>query len=211
MPKRSPHTIVLVRTSPTRWDEEGRLCGDADVPPTSDGLSSLTQDIRRASIDALREGMTSVFCGPDDLSQQCAALLKSNPETRVKPMRELRELNLGLWDGVLRDELGGRFPRVYSKWRDTPGQVAPPQGESLEVVHERIRDQWSKSFKRLRAADKVVGLVLRPYAWCAFNCWLRGRSLSDAWEVMRDAPSVQAFTLLTPEESKRDRRLIRSA
>jgi len=211
MPKRSPHTIVLVRTSPTRWDAEGRLCGDADVPPTTDGLSALAHEIKHAGIDGIRATMAGVICGPDEVSQQCAAILKTNAETRIKPLRELRELNLGLWDGVLRDELGGRFPRVYSTWRDRPGQVAPPNGESLETVHGRITGQCSRSLRRQRTHGRALGLVLRPYAWSAFNCWVRERSLSDAWEVMRDAPAVQAFTLLAPMINKSERRLTRIA
>ena len=211
MPKMIPHTIVLVRTSPTHWDAEGRLCGDADVPPTDDGLSDLAREIRNAGLDFIRSRMSSVLCGPDDLSQQCAAILRVTPETRIKSLRELRELNLGLWDGVLSDDLGGRFPRVYSKWRDTPGKVAPPQGESLETVHDRITSNCFKSLQRLRSPDRTTGLALRPYAWCAFNCWVRGESLARAWRIMRHTPSVQAFSLMVPKTTRRDRKINRIA
>ncbi|MBO6514858.1 MAG: histidine phosphatase family protein, partial [Phycisphaerales bacterium] len=112
-----------------------------------------------------------------------------------KACKEFSELNLGLWEGVLRSDLETRFPSVYSQWIDQPGTVAPPDGESLETVQGRVLEQLFKGLLKLRSDHPMVGLVLRPYAWAVLKCWIDQRPLSEVWEYLEMTSSIESFSL----------------
>lgn len=206
MPKPLHATIVLIKSSPTAWDAEGRLCGRSDVPPTGKGLTALTKSIRDSNLEELRTSLNSIYCAPDDLSVQCAKILVSSGDTKVRKLTDLHELDLGLWEGVLGTDLGDRFPRVYSKWRGHPGSVAPPDGESLEDLLERVQASVFKALRKSKSSPRRVGLVLRPYAWGALTCWVRGKPMSAVWDVMESAPDVQAFSIVDANAAMKPRK-----
>lgn len=186
----------MLKTGTTTWDAEDRLCGCTDLPATDESLSQCTQTVLESkTISELRTQMNAVLCGPSDVSMQCAQLLAGSHDIKIKSIQELSELNLGLWEGVLRGDLEERFPSVYSQWVAQPGSVAPPDGESLEVVQERILTALFIALRKLRSEHPVVGLVLRPYAWAVVKCWLDQRPLSEVWGYLEGNAVLESFSL----------------
>jgi probable phosphoglycerate mutase len=60
-----------------------------------------------------------------------------------------RECSFGGWDGLTYAEVAERWPEELAAWRESP-QVAPPDGESLSSVAERVvrarealQEQWA--------------------------------------------------------------------
>lgn len=139
--------------------------------------------------------MELIWCGPSDVSSQSAQLLIHSGDTKIKSFKEFGEVNLGLWEGVLRCDLMDRFPSVYAQWIEEPGSVAPPDGESLEMVQNRVLDRLFLNLSKLRSDHPVVGLILRPYAWAVLKCWLDQKPLSDVWDYLEQSGSVESFSL----------------
>ena len=50
----------------------------------------------------------------------------------------LRELNFGAWDGHAFDAIAQRWPDLSRKYWETPGDVAPPGGESWNTAARRV-------------------------------------------------------------------------
>lgn len=195
MTKSAHATIVLCRSCPTSWDSEGRICGRAEIPPTGEGLAELTLAVREARIDELRDELSTVYCADDELTKRCARILGSSSDAKIKALPNYAELDVGLWEGVLRSDLNDRFPRVYSTWVEDPGIVAPPDGESLASVQVRVLEQLGRSIRKSKSAHPTFGLVLRPYAYAVLTCWIEGRPLSEIWSVMADSPPIRVFSL----------------
>ncbi|MBL4810012.1 MAG: histidine phosphatase family protein [Phycisphaerales bacterium] len=196
MPKPSRYTIILLKACTTGWDDQDRLCGITDLPPTDESLINLTNaTCESSSINDLRSKMSTILCGPSDIAMQCARILAGSHDAKIKANDNLSELDLGLWEGVLRSDLEDRFPSVYTQWITQPGTVAPPDGESLEAVQERVLAQLFKSLRKLKSEHPIVGLVLRPYAWAVLKCWLDQKPLSDVWEHHGSPPMPESFTL----------------
>lgn len=62
----------------------------------------------------------------------------TNSENRRPHNPNLRELNYGDWDGLPFDEIGKRDPVLSRQiWQD-PGDVAPPNGESWNMLSTRV-------------------------------------------------------------------------
>lgn len=196
LPKASHYTIVLLKACTTAWDAEDRLCGATDLPAAEDSLASVLALFRGATeSDGLRSQLDAIWSGPSDVSLQCAKMLAGSGDTKTKVFEQFGELNLGLWEGVLRRDLEERFPSVYSQWIEQPGTVAPPDGESLDVVQERILGQLFKNLLKLKSEHPVVGLVLRPYSWAVVKCWLDQKPLSEVWGYLEGEASIESFSL----------------
>tara|TARA_R110000737_G_scaffold2923_9_gene9088 strand:+ start:4196 stop:4834 length:639 start_codon:yes stop_codon:yes gene_type:complete len=196
MSKASHFTIVLLRSCSTSWDFEERLCGATDLPATKESLEELSVLLQsETEIALLRAQMDSVLCGPADVSLESARLLVGSADTKIRTIDDLAEVDLGLWEGVRRQDLEERFPSVYSQWIEHPGTVAPPDGESLDVVQDRVLDQLFGRLLKLKSEHPVVGLVLRPYAWSVLKCWLDQRPLSEVWGYLENGVSVESFSL----------------
>ncbi len=196
MPKASHFTILFLKACTTSWDAQNRLCGVSDLPAADGAFEELVSVLQSSeSYRSLSGSMDLVLCGPSDVSMSCARALVGSGEVKIKVVEELGELNLGLWEGVLRDNLEDRFPSVYSQWSEHPGTVAPPDGESLEMVQERVLEQLFKALLKLKSENQVVGLVLRPYAWGVVKCWLDQRPLSEVWDYLDTGVSLESFSL----------------
>ncbi len=194
--KSSHFTIVLLKACSTAWDAEDRLCGVTDLPASEDSQSKVSTIVHETpELTSLRNQMSVVWSGPSDVSSESVQLLVNSADTKAKSFEAFSELNLGLWEGVLRSDLEERFPSVYSQWIDHPGTVAPPDGESLEAVQERVLEQLFKGLLKLRSDHPVVGLVLRPYAWAVLKCWLDQKPLSEVWGYLEEKSSIESFSL----------------
>lgn len=55
----------------------------------------------------------------------------------VQLMQALREVDVGLWEGVLREEVARQYPESYAIYLNTPGLVQFDGGESFADLRER--------------------------------------------------------------------------
>jgi probable phosphoglycerate mutase len=83
----------------------------------------------------------------------CSAL-----SIKYKPADQLVNLNLGLWQGMLAEEIKRKQPKVFRQWQERPDTVCPPQGEMLETARFRIEAFLAKIFKKHK--DGVVAAVI---------------------------------------------------
>ena len=51
----------------------------------------------------------------------------------------MQNLNQGLWQGMLVEDVRHKQPKVYRQWQEQPENVCPPEGEMLEQADERVR------------------------------------------------------------------------
>ncbi len=200
MPKPSHFTVLMLKASLTEWDEQGRLCGVTDSPAAEESMDGMIAGVRESDdFKRLRERMSLILCGPSDVSMGCAEVLAGTEfgdgDVKIKVIEELSEVNLGLWEGVLRSDLEDRFPSVYTQWIEQPGTVSPPDGESLDAVQERVLGRLFRSLLKIRAEAPVVGLVLRPYAWAVVKCWLDEKPLSEVWGYLEAGGALESFSL----------------
>ncbi|MCF6314940.1 MAG: histidine phosphatase family protein [Marinosulfonomonas sp.] len=58
--------------------------------------------------------------------------------TRLPHATDLREFNFGDWDGLTFDQVAARDPDLSRAYWETPGNIAPPNGESWNAAASRI-------------------------------------------------------------------------
>lgn len=178
--------IVLLRAGPTAWEREGRLCGAADLP-LDEGVASV---LRRAAEQGLGEDKPRlVLTAPGEACQQAGEVLVGRFGSKTKVVAGLREVGLGLWEGVRGDELDERCPSAYRQWKIDPASVDAPEGENLGDAQARLVAALDGALGKKRQGTVVV--VLRSMAWGLVKLWCEGRAISELWDEI-ETDSVSA-------------------
>lgn len=192
--------VFMLQAAPTEWDLSERVAGAVDLPLTDDALAEI-KTIAEAFRDAT---ISSVLCGTDEASQAAADLLGQTTGAKVRPIEDLCEADLGLWQGMRRRDLIEKFPTASRQWLDNPCSVTAPEGEGLREAADRIISAVCRGLERHRAVGQSLAVVLRPVAYGLVRCWLEGRDVSELWSVVSYGPEHEWRTI--PREVVRNGR-----
>ncbi|HEU0130476.1 MAG TPA: histidine phosphatase family protein [Mycobacteriales bacterium] len=120
--------LVVWRHGRTEWNDTGRFQGQADVPLDDVGVAqSRAAAVRLAALRPAR------VVSSDLLRASATAGALGLPVT-LDP--RLREVHVGEWSGLTRDEVASRFPRTYAAWL-AGEDVRREGGETLAEVAAR--------------------------------------------------------------------------
>jgi len=197
-----PHhaTLTLVSAAGTGWDETGRLLGRSAVVATDDGLTELHG---RATEMAGEAAADLVLCGPEDSARASASLLSEAFGCKLRALDSLANMDLGLWEGTLREELEGRCPSAYKTWREQPEIIRPPEGESLGEALDRASEGIRKAVEKLKAkADQErprVVVVVRSMLWAGLIARLDEEARKGFWSLAGQTGSVRSFDIALSE------------
>ncbi|EPX81540.1 Phosphoglycerate mutase family protein [Litoreibacter arenae DSM 19593] len=75
----------------------------------------------------------------DLLRARATADAISAGRTRLPHDPDFRELDFGVWDGLHFSEVSDLHPDLSRAYWETPGDVKPPEGESWNELHARLR------------------------------------------------------------------------
>jgi broad specificity phosphatase PhoE len=94
-------------------------------------------------------------------SDLCRASQTAEPVERVLgveavPMRDLREIALGAWEGKTREEIIVEFPELWSAWTKEPDWDVIPGGEGAVLFERRVRAALADLFARHPGGGDVV-------------------------------------------------------
>lgn len=195
--------ILLIRTGQTDYDTQGRIQGTIDLPLSESGgeqVAGLAEELGQISVEA-------IYAGPGNATQQTAELVAEFLHQKVKSNKNLRNLDLGLWQGMLIADVKSNQPKVYRKWLENPETVCPPEGETLQAAQERLQEVIFKLTKKHK--EGTIALVLpEPLASVLDhvlrdadfgNLWQSCCQSRPAWELI-PAPQPLAIAASTPSE-----------
>jgi broad specificity phosphatase PhoE len=126
-----PTRLLLARHGETEWNRTGRFQGHAD-PPLS--------EIGRAQAAALAEsladdGIRAVYTSDLLRASETARVVATRLGLRVVEDAGLREIDVGSWSGLTRDEIAARDPEGFERW--LRGEVGH-DGETRDQLTERV-------------------------------------------------------------------------
>ncbi len=168
--------LILVPTAQTDWKAQGRLAGDTDLPLNEQG--------HRQAV-AFGEAIASyrpsaVHGGPEKATKQTATIIANELRLKAKTAKDLREMDLGHWEGLTKEEFRERFSKVYRQWRSSPTSIEPPEGEAVVDVAVRLQRGVRKILKR--AEGGAVVLTLGQYAFAIIRCQFEDGGFDRFWD-----------------------------
>ncbi len=127
--------IIAVRHGETAWNVDTRIQGQLDIPLNEKGR---WQAQRLARTLAAREPMAALYCS--DLLRAWDTAQSISDTTGLAAVTDpgLRERSFGNFEGKTFAELEARWPADTARWRQRDPQWAPPDGESLMELRERV-------------------------------------------------------------------------
>lgn len=103
------------------------------------GWSDLPADLSdTAQIALLRGYLPDAPVVSSDLSRAVATADALQPATRLPHDPALREINFGAWELKTFAEVEATDPKKIRAYWETPGEIAPPGGESWNAISARV-------------------------------------------------------------------------
>lgn len=175
--------IALVRHGQTRQHDEKMFIGQYDVPLSEEGERQIETCAEKLVEMGLEPGM--IYCS--DLSRAVssagiiAGKMFADPAEYICPMKGLREIDLGSWDGRPVREIKKRFPEEYSR-----------RGQDMFVFKTGNRSEnfYDMQYRAVRALRQILKadssrdilIVTHSGVIRALQNNLLGMRVDDSWE-----------------------------
>ncbi len=132
-------TIYLLRHGALSKTWRERFVGQIDPPLGPEGIrqaEALARTLSRQRIDA-------IFCSDLVRSQQTASIIATAANMPFTARRDLREIALGDWEGLLRGEVAEHDPDQFAARGRNIEHHRIPGGESFADCRERVLAAWA--------------------------------------------------------------------
>lgn len=173
--------LLLIQTGQTQWQTARRLGGAGQAPLTDDGAARLADHLDQIGDIAL----DAILADGSEAAGQTADLVSRRLGGKVRRIEGLRDVHMGLWEGLTVEEVRRRYPRVYRQWQERPSAVRPPEGEEIGEAFGRIVEAVRAALSK-RGANRVA-VVVSPLAAGLLRCWLLDCGVDALWEQVRQA------------------------
>lgn len=195
-----PDHLIVIRAGESDYDEQGRIRGTLSMPLSPAGVA----DARRAAELVSIAAPAALYASTDACAAETAGIVGAACSLPPKRIANLANLDQGLWQGMLVDEIRTKQPRLYRQWRDNPWSVAPPEGELLEDACLRV-EAALETLVRRHPTGRVAVVVPQPLDRVVR--WIvAGESMGDLWGVEPERPPVAEFPLAVQWRPARRRR-----
>jgi broad specificity phosphatase PhoE len=125
-------TILLARHGETDWNREGRFQGWADPPLNATGRAQAVD----LSVALMAEELAAVYSSPLRRAYETAEIVAASRDLEPVRLDALREVDVGSWSGLTREEIDQRFPEQYARWLDY--DQGWEDGETYEQMADRV-------------------------------------------------------------------------
>ncbi len=176
--------LILVRHGATLNNAQARFTGQCDIELSAAGKQQALALAKRLADERLDGIVSSDLLRARHTAEHIAGL----HELPVREDPRLREISLGAWEGSTYEEILARDPQLAVRWQADPVTCAPPGGETLAQLRDRISaalDDWYAEHASATLLwvthGGVIGVLL---------CHLLGMDLHRRQQFRRDNASV---------------------
>jgi probable phosphoglycerate mutase len=169
--------IVLIRPGATEYVQQGRIQGVLEVPLNAEGAN----EAARISTELGGQGIDVVYSSDSGHALQTAEAVASALGAKLKQLEGLQNLDHGLWQVMIIEEVKRKQPKVYRQWQDQPESICPPGGEMLSDAQQRVRSAIAKLLKKHKSG--TVGLVVPEPLASLVRAYLEQSEVGDLWRA----------------------------
>lgn len=153
-----PTRMLLLRHGQTELSVQRRYSGRGNPELTALGRE---QAANAARYLASRGGIAAVISSPLGRAKQTAAAAADALGVPLTVDDDLIETDFGKWEGLTFSEASERDPQLHAQWlSDT--SVTPPEGESFDTVHHRVRRARNRIIAEYGGATVLVVSHVTP-------------------------------------------------
>ena len=144
--------IIAIRHGETAWNRDTRIQGHLDIPLNETGR---WQAQRLAQALAARDAIASVHTSDLLRARETARAVSEATGAPLNTHEGLRERNFGVFQGQTFAEIEAGLPEEARRWRTRDPLWAPPGGESLVAMRDRVM-QTLAALASAHAGEQIV-------------------------------------------------------
>ncbi|MCX7256497.1 MAG: histidine phosphatase family protein [Polaromonas sp.] len=148
-----PTRIIAIRHGETTWNVDARIQGSLDIPLNATGQA---QALRLAQALA-GEPIRAIYASDLTRAWETAQHLGRAQQLDVIPEKGLRERRFGEFEGKTFREIEAHLPEQALRWRQREPDFAPPGGESLVQLKQRVEEAAARL--AARHPGELIALV----------------------------------------------------
>ena len=170
-----PDSLIVIRSGATDFELQGRIRGAVDIPLCSAGVA----EAEHAATLMAGAPAIALYTSDEICAAETGRIVGRAIGLKPRVVSHLHNLDQGLWQGMLVEEIRRKQPRLYRQWQDNPWAIAPPEGELLEEACERVEVALEKLLRR--HPHGCVAVVV-PEPLDRIVRWIvAGESMGDLW------------------------------
>ena len=169
--------VLLIRHGKIAGDAAHRFIGQTDLPMSEEGEAEIRLLARRLE----RIPLDAIYCSDLARSRRTAELLAEGRSLPPRTQPELREINLGAWEGRSRRDVAEQEPKEYERRGRDIEHFRPPGGESFVDLAARVLAFWD----RLISACEPGTIAIAAHAGVnrAILCHVLGMPLCNLFRL----------------------------
>lgn len=182
--------VYLVRHGETHANAQKRFAGHWDINLTDKGIGQAHEAaeklkdvsfLRVTSSDLQRARITA-----ETILKYHEAALEINPD--------FREMNFGIWEEKTFAEIGEKDPVLLQKWFDDFKNFGVPEGESVQMLYDRVVAAYEKLVEGIDTDADVNVLIVAHggVIQCLMSYFCFG-DLSGYWKFRIDNCAVNCI------------------
>ena len=145
--------IIAVRHGETDWNASARIQGQRDIALNAKGRWQASRTAQ-ALVDA-GEPVAAIYSSDLARAHETAHSIAAALKLDVLTDPRLRERGFGQYEGSTFAELEQHWPQETARWRARDAHWAPPGGETLTVLGERVLDA-TRSLAQDHPGEQIV-------------------------------------------------------
>lgn len=125
--------IILIRHGESKWNTLKKIQGQKDISLTDKGLKQAQLISNRLA----KEKIDKIYSSDLRRAYLTAEAIGNKIGLGVTPMKEFREINFGIWEGMSNDKMLQEFYDDVLIWRSNPEKLKIKGAESIEELQKR--------------------------------------------------------------------------
>jgi 2,3-bisphosphoglycerate-dependent phosphoglycerate mutase len=183
--------FLLIRHGETDWNRDRRFQGHADPPLNETGRGQA--EVLAAELAG--EGIGFVYTSDLARARETAEIIAASLGADVVALRDLREVDVGEWEGLTWPEIEQRFPEGARNWHEHGyGWEA---GESYDELGERV----VAALERIAADHPAQRVLIVGHGGTirATRAFIEGLSVAESRKRSRPIGNCEVFRVVTED------------
>nr|WP_290441225.1 histidine phosphatase family protein [Clostridium algidicarnis] len=169
--------IYIARHGETKWNIEGRMQGIKNSDLTQRGIGdarSLGESLKDIDFDC-------IYSSPLGRALDTAKYIRQDDNTKIILDDSLKELNLGLWEGMTHEEIKEKYPIQYNNFREHPESFESQGGESFLELIKRVEKGLNNIIKDENHENILI--ITHTCVIKAISIIVKGNDVKDFWNL----------------------------
>ena len=182
--------LYIVRHGEIDFNVEGRYAGAVDVPLNERGI----QQARDLVTEISKLNINLIISSPLNRCVRMAEILNETINSKIIIMDEFRERNVGVYEGLTKEEAKNKYPELWAKNITRIYHDAPTGGETIQEVENRVFSGLNK-IKEERVNQDIL-IVMHGFVGKMIHKFFHSLTQEQFFEYKLDNAKIIEYELL---------------